>query len=214
MAVVATTDDESPGPTKSYRPRRDAAVIGLATSRRDSHGEIDPLIYPRLIDWSDGMIGSPFSSDCVEDSSPPFLLFGEPCQKESKLWCPRHTIAESSPGVGRCVIQITTPEPITCDPRRGWVNPLASNGDRRPRVTKGGERICEVIPVTQDVMDACIHDESCADCGSGWCVSEVLPLAKFCQEASSLPIRWAGGALPSPGVVHITCLERLDGAPP
>ena len=210
VSIVATADDESPGPTLSYRLPKDVAFIGLATSRRDAQGEIDKVVYPRLIDWSEGMLFSPFY-DCAGDSRPPFWLFEPKCRNQGGGWrCPGYTIAESSPGVGHCHIQLTTPEAATCEPSRGWLDPLASNGSRRPRVTRTGERICDVMPVDASVMDACIHDETCADCGSGWCVSKVLPRAKYCPHAAPLPIRWVGGALPAPGLVRITCLERVD----
>jgi hypothetical protein len=209
VSIVATEDDESPGPTMSYRLPKHVASIGLATSRRDAQGEVDPVAYPRLIDWSEGMLDSPFH-DCAEDSQPPFLLFEPRCAHIGRWRCPGYSIAESSPGVGHCHIQITTPEAVTCDPSRGWLDPSASNGSRRPRVTRSGERICDVMPVDPSVMDACIHDETCADCGSGWCVSKVLPLAKYCPNAAPLPIRWIGGALPAPGLVRITCLERVE----
>jgi hypothetical protein len=210
VAIVASTDDASPGPTKSHRLPPEITVIGLATSQRDPSDEADPLVYPRLVDWSDGMLGAPFPSNCDTDPRPPFLLFGRQCRGFGESPCLDYTIAESAPGLGRCLIQITTPEPVMCDPSRGWIDPLASNGMRRPRVTKKGERICEVSPVDASVMDACIHDERCTDCGAGWCVSEV-PRAKECRGGALLPIRWAGGALPAPGTVHLTCLQK--GAP-
>jgi len=214
VAIVASTDDASPGPTRSYRLDSGTAVIGLATSARDRFDDPDPLIYPRLIDWSDEMIGSPFKEICDHNPPPPFLLFGRPCQAQSESpSCPGYAIAESAPGMGRCLVEITTPEPVMCDPSRGWINPLASNGARRPRVTKSQERICEVLPVDSSVMDACVHDENCTDCGSGWCISKV-PLAKFCPVRPALPIRWVGGALPAPGTVRITCLEGLAPAHP
>ena len=191
-----------------YRLPRDVVFIGLATGRRDPQGMADPLVYPRLIDWSEGILESPFS-DCAEESAPPFLLFRPRCGGVIRPRCPGYAIAESSPGLGRCVIEITTPEAVMCDPTRGWANPLASNGSRRPRITKMEERICEVMPVEAGAMDACIHDETCADCGGGWCVTKVLPLAKFCGDSAPLPIRWVGGALPAPGRIHITCLEEM-----
>ena len=212
VSIVASMDDESPGPTKAYRFLLEGPVVGLVTSQRDSLDRPNPLIYPRLIDWSDKMIGSPFSPFCDPSQNPPFLLFGQRCHSQSESWCDDVAIAQSSPGVGRCLVEITTPEPVMCEPSRGWIDPLASNGTRRPRVTKKGERICEVSPVDPSVMDACVHDATCTDCGAGWCISE-LPRAGTCPTGRRLPIRWTGGALPAPGIVHITCLQESTSAP-
>jgi hypothetical protein len=188
------------------------ATIGLATSERDPLGEADPLVYPRLLDWSDGMLRAPFGGCTETSAAPSFLFFASLCSVQAR--CPSHSIAEISPGLGRCIIRITTPEPVMCDASRGWIDPLASNGSRRPRFTSEGERICEVMPVDPGVMDTCIHDDKCENCGSGWCVSEVLPLARFCPAGSApLPIRWIGGALPRPGTVQITCLSPDEATP-
>jgi hypothetical protein len=214
VSVVATTDDESPEPPTFYRLPPDIGVAGLATSERNSWGESNPAVYPRLIAWSERDAGSPFG-DSGEESNPPFLLFPRRFLGGGYSWrCPGYSVAQSSPGLGHCSIQITTPEPIGCEPGRGWADPLDSDGVRRPRLTDQGARVCDMMPVDPGVMDACIHDETCADCGSGWCITKVLPQARYCPKGMGpLPIRWVGGALPAPGLVHITCLEDSDAPP-
>jgi hypothetical protein len=215
VAIVAATDDESPQPVTSYLLPLDGASAGLATSQRDPLGQIDRAAYPRLVEWANGIIGSPFY-DCSGDSQPPFWLFPPLCRNHwGGRHCPGYSVAESAPGVGRCSIQITTLEPVECEASRGWIDPLDDEGARRPRMTDTGGRVCDMMLVDPSVMDACIHDETCPDCGSGWCVSDVLPLAKYCPAGTSpLPLRWVGGALPSPGLVHISCLKRAEPAGP
>jgi hypothetical protein len=214
VSIVATTDDESPQPPTFYRLPPDIGVAGLATSDRNALDESDPAVYPRLIAWSQGNLGSPFGG-CGEESKPPFLLFLRPCAGASRLRCPGYSVAQSSAGLGRCHIEVTTSEPVGCEPNRGWADPLDSDGVRRPKLTDQGDHVCDMMPVDPGVMDACIHDETCADCGSGWCITKVLPRARFCPNGvGPLPIRWVGGALPAPGLVHITCLEEDSHARP
>jgi hypothetical protein len=213
VSIVATTDDESPEPPTFYRLPPDISVAGLATSERNSLGESNPAVYPRLIAWAQGVLGSPFSG-CGEESRPPFMLFRGRCVGAFQLRCPGYSVAQSSAGLGRCHIQVTPSEPVGCEPNRGWADPLDSDGVRRPRLTDQGAHLCDMMPVDPGVMDACIHDETCADCGSGWCITKVLPHARYCPKGvGPLPIRWVGGALPAPGLVHITCLEDSDAPP-
>jgi len=139
----------------------------------------------------------------------PFVLFDHGLCVTWRSRCDLQPIAEISPGLGACHIQVTTLDPPSCDASRGWADPLDADGVRRARVDKKGERVCELLPIEPRSMDACMHDETCADCGSGWCVSEVQPkLAERCPGSPSRYLRWIGGALPTPGWVHVTCLEK------
>jgi hypothetical protein len=73
-----------------------------------------------------------------------------------------------------------------------------------------GEHVCEALPVAAAVMDACIHDETCANCGSGWCVSEVRPRADICPNSPAKVLRWVGGVLPEGGSFRVTCSEARN----
>jgi len=206
VSVVASSDDESPEPPTSYRLPTAFGTAGFATNEQDGSGASDPGLYPRLTAWTMERPGSPVAG-CGEDLHPPFSLFRRECLGEITPRCGNYAIDQISPGLGRCDIRITTPEPLECDATRGWADPLGQDGVRRPQTTSNGERSCDLLPVDPSVMDACIHDEACTDCGGGWCVTEVLPDYPCRAGTTLLPLRWVGGALPTPGSVRLTCLR-------
>ena len=212
-SVVAATDDESPEPAASYRLYDPFTEWPINVVTREGRGKERPdaARYPRLAIWVDGTYrgwGGCFDDDDVE---PPFELFTVGLCAGWRFSCDARPIAQVSPGLGACVVEITTVEPPSCEASRGWADPMDADGVRRPRVDARGERVCEVMPVEPSAMAACMHDETCADCGSGWCVSEIQPrLAERCPGSPRAGLRWIGGALPSPGSVRMTCLEPND----
>jgi hypothetical protein len=82
---------------------------------------------------------------------------------------------------------------------------MDADGVRRTDVNHNGAHACEAMLVDAEVLDACIHDATCANCGSGWCLSDVRPAR--CPASPSKTLRWVGGVLPEPGNVHVTCGE-------
>ncbi|MET0595524.1 MAG: hypothetical protein ABW133_22685, partial [Polyangiaceae bacterium] len=114
---------------------------------------------------------------------------------------------EKSPGVGDCFIEINSSQPSICDPSRGWTDPRDADGVRRPRRNARGETVCEGQPVVPEHMEACAHDPLCADCGSGWCVTDVWPKGKsVCSPpVPENRIRWVGGIWPDSGRIRVTC---------
>jgi hypothetical protein len=215
--IVAATDDESPQPVPWYRLYDTYFEWPLNVVTLEQRGKEPPdaVRYPRLAEWVKGThpgVGACFDDDMVE---PPFELFPHGLCAGYRFRCDRQPIAQISPGLGACHIEITTVEPSTCDASRGWADPMDADGVRRPRVDASGERVCEVEPVEASAMSACMHDETCADCGSGWCVSEIQPkLAERCPLAPRAGLRFIGGALPSGGWLRVTCLEPNDSPAP
>jgi hypothetical protein len=211
VSVVAASDDESPEPAESYR--LDFVVSGLAfeiaagivTPGARHQRDLDVARFPRLSRWAFNRTWSPFIGCGAEGA--PFTLFEEWCV-DYRYRCDGRPIEQLSPGLGSCYIETTTVDPPACAAERGWADPKDSDGVRRPHVDERGEHVCEVMPVEPRYMDACIHDETCADCGNGWCVTETRADERFCGPYFKLsPIRWVGGALPAPGTVRITCRE-------
>jgi hypothetical protein len=214
VSIVAATDDESPHAAVLYRVDDPFFVTAMNVVTREERGEAppDPARYPRLAIWAKGAGGS-VGGGCFEHDvpDPPFRLFLHGVCAAWRFRCEVRPVAEISPGLGACHIQITTVDPPSCDASRGWADPLDADGVRRTRVDDRGERVCDLLPVEPRAMDACLHNETCADCGGGWCVSEVQPkLAERCPGSPRAALRWIGGALPRPGSVQVTCLEPED----
>jgi hypothetical protein len=208
VSIVTTSDDESPESIPAYDldGDRQTVPINVVTPEGQGRAKPDSGRFPRLSAWaatSSGAIGG-----CDDDIDSPLQLFQESCGSTGySLRCETRSIEEISPGIGRCYIEITTIDPPRCDASRGWADPKDAHGVRRPRTNAKGEHVCEVLLVALEVMDACVHDPSCADCGSGWCLSEVRPWARFCPATPPKVLRFVGGALPEPGSIHVTCLE-------
>jgi hypothetical protein len=192
VSIVTASDDESPEPSRSYLVDlgREAMAVNVVTGDGRGLEAPDPDRFPRLNEWAKAATDSVLGT-CVDYRVP----------------CDARPIEEISPGVGRCYVEITTTDPPVCDRSRGWVDPLGADGVRRPRLNDKGETVCEVLPVDAAVMDACIHDATCANCGSGWCVSEVRPTAGYCRNPLPKMLRWVGGVLPEPGSLRATCSE-------
>jgi hypothetical protein len=202
VSIVTTSDDESPEPIAAYDLDMPVSVV---TQDGQGRARLDPVRFPRFSAWAMGSTEGSMTG-CHDDVDPPWALFGEFCV-DFRLWCDHRPIAEISPGIGRCDIEITTVEPPRCDASRGWADPKGADGVRRPRTNTKGEHVCEVLPVAAEFMDACIHDPTCAECGNGWCVSEVRPRARSCPATPPKVLRWVGGVLPEPGSIHVTCIE-------
>jgi len=67
VAIVAATDDESPGSAQSYRVGRDASwiVVSVITPEIVTGGIVDARRYPRLATWTEGQDDT-FLEGCVE----------------------------------------------------------------------------------------------------------------------------------------------------
>jgi hypothetical protein len=161
--------------------------------------------YPRLLAWSEQTDGYflGIGGLCLASAPAPFELFNVGICGSLRSRCLTRPILEISPGVGACSMRIEMTEPDACVAARGWIDPLDQDGVRRPRKTATGARVCDAQPVAPDVMDRCIHDPQCTDCGSGWCISQVTgPLG--CPPGQ---IRWVGGVVPDDGTIYLTCVE-------
>jgi hypothetical protein len=211
VAVIATTDDESPNAAESYgegmaiqanviTPEIPAGNVGEA----ERH---DLLVarYPRLLAWAEqtytDFLG--LGGLCLEGEPGPFALFHVGICGSLRSRCLTRPILEISPGIGACNVQIEMTEPDACVASRGWVDPLGDDGARHARWTSTGGRVCDAGPVAPEVMDRCIHDSQCTDCGSGWCVSQIAPI----NGCSVGQIRWVGGVIPEHGTVRVRCVE-------
>jgi hypothetical protein len=209
VSIVTASDDESPEPLAAYvLADRYEVRTNVVTPEGRGQERADPARFPRLSAWDVGSGPGSFGG-CHDDVNRPLYLFSPGC---IDYWtrCEARPIEETSPGIGRCYIEITTTDPPMCDRARGWVEPFDEDGVRRPRVNGKGEHVCEALPVAAAVMDACIHDETCANCGSGWCVSEVRPQALICPNTPAKVLRWVGGVLPEGGSFRVTCSEPRD----
>jgi hypothetical protein len=206
VAIVTASDDQSPEPISAYAlGDPDAVTINVVTREGRGRENPDPARLPRLSAWAKDSARTILSS-CHDVVDPPFMLFREACL-DYRGGCETHPIDEISPGIGNCSIEITTVDPPRCDASRGWADPKGADGVRQPRTNDEGQHICEVLPVAAEVMDACMHDPTCADCGSGWCLSEVRPYAQYCPASPPQVLRWVGGMVPAPGSIHVTCVE-------
>ena len=201
VAVIASADDESEAPVEALQLSIDLRANVITPHGRSSSGQIDASLFPRLSKW---MPSARFGCD----ENPLHQIFWTYCGGYQPR-CDTPPIAESSPGLGHCYVEITSGDSLPCDPHRGWTDPTDAAGIRRPRVDAEGQRVCEMLPVVPAHMDACIGDPDCAACGSGWCLSNFgFPAAHMCK--NPLPprrMRFIGGALPVGGKVRFTCRE-------
>jgi hypothetical protein len=202
VAVIAATDDESDAPVEAYRSGREDFSTNVITPHLTTWGELDPSRVPRLAAWEKNGI----RYRC--DDNRLYQLFWSYCGHYTPR-CETPAIAEISPGIGACYVEVTTDYPLTCDPSRGWADPRSADGIRRPRLDAEGKRVCEILPVETRHLHACVNDPVCAECGSGWCLSHLaFPTQNVC--ANPLParrMRWIGGALAEPGTIRIVCRE-------
>jgi hypothetical protein len=206
VSIVAASDDESPEDASAYLlDDRDEVQANVVTREGRGREDPDPARFPRLSAWDTGAGPGSFGG-CHDDVDRPLYLFTPGC---IDYWtrCDARPIEETSPGIGRCYIEITTVDPPRCDATRGWADPKRADGVRRPRTNANGEQVCEVLPVAAEFMDACVHDPICADCGNGWCLSEVRPYAQYCPASPPKMLRWIGGMVPAPGSMRVTCIE-------
>jgi hypothetical protein len=213
ISIVAASDDESPDAPESYvinAPSGGPSIVaGIVTPESDRSGKVDAMAYPRLAAWSEGRLWAPVDG-CYDGLDAPFVLFSELCTDYGGYRCDGRPIRQRSLGLGDCNIEVTTLEPNTCASNRGWDDPMDTDGVRRSRTTITGARVCEVQPVDPSVMDLCVHDPTCAGCGSGWCITQINNAMNLCAPGS-MPrsIRFVGGALPDRGSVHVVCREDI-----
>ncbi len=216
IGIVAASDDESPEPPDGYNLAQlvQIQVGDVATPGRLAAGYVgpardpDPALFPRLSAWrhaNAGGIGACFEAPQGAYS----LLEGGLCLDPSRTpQCTPRPIAEASPGIGICDVWITTPAHEGCPAIRGWADPVNQAGVPASVFDEMGNRICEAKPVDERSLNACVHDPTCADCTSGYCITEVTDWLDPCPP-SQLPfrMRWIGGVLGDNTSVHVACRE-------
>jgi hypothetical protein len=97
-------------------------------------------------------------------------------------------------GVAACRLSVETPQLDECPAARGWADPAA--GETFTERDGVAHRLCDVKQLTGAPLQACRTTLECADCGSGWCATELTELlADNCGTGTvPWPIRYVGGA--------------------
>jgi hypothetical protein len=123
--------------------------------------------------------------------------------------CLSHPPVRSSSGSASCRI-LAQEQLYTCPTDIGWLDPLDSDGVRRPRtisVNGTSLQVCEIVQLEGAALEACRNDLTCTGCTPGWCWTEVSELASgACAPGTVYPaFRFVGGS-DQPGVtVTIVC---------
>ena len=210
VAMVTGHDDASANTPDSYAPP--ASVGGpFATYQvieRCTGADPAPAL-PRLRSWWNASLGSSAFVDILTDgcaypnpSGLPLTEFGT-----DDIGClapyPPPTVARDASGGAECVVTFDSAAVTSCDPARGWADPRALDGTRRPfLVDYEGQsaRRCEILQLDGAARTSCETTLSCDGCAPGVCFTTSEPDDDWCRFA-----RFVGDSLPTNAVLHFTC---------
>jgi hypothetical protein len=192
-------------------------------SARDDQSPLDPEAYRILqqegdrffVDWPQAMTPDPTFVHCGPGHLSRLDAWALSSEVQSDL-CVDHDVFDAhwvldcfpecsdlhplvdDTGRSRCRVLATT-DPAPCDAGLGWVDPLGSDGVRRPReIDYQGTpaRVCEILELEGAALESCRHDWDCADCGAGYCVTELPGTPEVCTGVNALwPIRFTNDAM-------------------
>lgn len=208
LVLASAHEDESSGPVEQYvlpslgrapsgRHLRFASITLPSDPRSCASAPAEPRW--RLEDWAEEQQRTASTFDD--------LARGWPCEAPGLserafadcTWrCMPYRLRIATDGSAQCRIHLRAPG-LTCLPERGWLDPLAADGARRPRIDEDeagrAVGVCEIVQLEGPDLDACRHDLRCPGCSPGWCATEVPELLDTCRSHEfPIPFRFVGGA--------------------
>ncbi|MBI4956513.1 MAG: hypothetical protein HY908_31140 [Myxococcales bacterium] len=125
-------------------------------------------------------------------------------------WCEGNPIAVDVTGRAPCTFYVDQPDLAQCDPLFGWRDPDGT----ATFVDHAGTsyRRCEIVQLEGAALDSCRTSLDCADCTSGFCVTDVPELTYGDCGAGAFrwDLRFVGGALDvTEGYYGGTCLSGI-----
>jgi hypothetical protein len=191
--LASARDDASPLPVASYGRVPNARISLVEPAASDCV----PSPATRLAEWArDGDVrateGFPCSMPRMGDALAPTYFADSEC-------IPDRVTADSR-GLAECLVTATTADPGACSKERGWLDPVGSDGSRRPTFD-GTRRVCEVSQFAGEALQRCRSGRPCDGFGSGWCLVEPPFTGSSCTDS----IRGIGGALTGSALFSFAC---------
>ena len=209
VLIALATEDQSPGEASDYGSLSGLDVQGVVPGAvPDPNAQCRPLATasattPRYASWAAWAQRWPCQDPHFLDTPT------EDCETQ----CLAHPIAIDSDGTAECRAMVSFAGDDPCPADLGWLDPLASDGSRAPRVdhdAAGDTRVCEIKQLAGAALDSCRNTLDCTDCEPGWCATLVPAFDHGqCSAGRYLPpFRLVHGADHArPAQVDIVCQE-------
>jgi hypothetical protein len=183
IALATARDDASAGAPGDFARLDVTSELRVATC--------NPAPPPRVKAYAETHDGSVQDQLCDPQpgTNDDLLVDWLPRGAPFTCWPTSSPVRRDATGQAACRVTFTASDAPSCDPARGWTDPLV-DGVRRPVVAGSGERSCEILQATGPALEACRGSPACDGCRSGYCF---VDLPNRCGQP---PPRFTGGALP------------------
>lgn len=223
LVLASARDDESPLAPDAYLWPDD--LRWLVTSIAPGSIEAEACEHPavlrgRLGEWASKASSMSLALPC--DAQTSFdELFASLSGTGTRFLvpCTAYPIAVDPHGRAACRVFARRIDTDACETSRGWMDPEDADGIRRPRFEADERghpmRVCEIVQHEGARLEACRTELSCADCGSGFCRTEIPELTHppaYCSNRGGHPLdfRFTGEAAVGASELVLRC--RLTSA--
>lgn len=161
------------------------------------------LMHASIFSW----VSKPYCGDPI-----PIHVFEDNADYGCNVLASADGVARTADGAAECSITFDSTDISSCDPSRGWADPIGRDGIRRPwfdDVDGFATRRCEILQLTGAARTSCEQSVACEGCSPGFCATTLLDESPSCPSLA----RFVGSSLPYANPpfstkVHFTCNLR------
>jgi len=209
--IALATEDASPAEANQYLAHLHSDLLGAVLPAAQAQAQTQASCARKSADVTPRYGALSASAQAWPCKNPDF--FGSDVWSDCSTRCLQRPIAVNA-AVAQCRAMAKYPGSEPCPTEFGWLDPLAANGQRAPRVEGSGAtatRVCEIRQLEGAALASCVERLDCADCVPGWCATEVDELVPHdrCTAGSVYPpFRFVlGAAQAHQAQVTVVCNE-------